>query len=199
MGTLKQEIYRLSEVVKDLINNQGIELEELDDYLLDFVVDEYSEYEFYIKNKKTILDMAMNDINSYEDDEEWIDPVGGTHYGYEEDPASMYESIDDDIIMTTIYESRFQRSESHPLDDLKANFRSWESEDNANEESANELLNTLISRHPDYDIDKLTELAYHWVGYDPYNDIDEGCGCGGTKRPKPKNIKRPGGIRTRLY
>lgn len=41
-------------------------------------VDNYHDYE------------DEDDLNS-EDDDEWIDPAGGKHYGNEEDPAAMYE------------------------------------------------------------------------------------------------------------
>lgn len=44
-----------------------------------------------IKNAKS--------IKAYFDgeEEEWIDPSGGTHYGNEEDPASMYENNNADM------------------------------------------------------------------------------------------------------
>ena len=38
------------------------------------------------------LEEAKEIVRDYVDDqEEWIDPVGGTHYGNEDDPAAMYE------------------------------------------------------------------------------------------------------------
>lgn len=51
----------------------------------------------------------------------------------------------------------------HPLDDLKSNFRSWEDNETTSE-SAEELFGILCNRHPDFDKDKLKDMAYHWVG-----------------------------------
>lgn len=36
--------------------------------------------------------MTIEDYFKGRDDEEWIDPAGGTHYGNEDDPAKMYEN-----------------------------------------------------------------------------------------------------------
>lgn len=50
------------------------------------------------------------------------------------------------------------------LDDLKANFRSWEYDcDNIND--ANNLWAVLMQRHPNVDPKMLQSAAYHWVGY----------------------------------
>ena len=51
-------------------------------------------------------------------------------------------------------------------DDLKSNFRSWEN-DCDNEKDANSLFSTLMTRHPDLDPEKVREIAYDWVGYEP--------------------------------
>lgn len=58
------------------------------------------------------------------------------------------------------------------LDDLKSNFRSWEI-DCDDEDSANSLINILQSRHPELSNDKIKEIAYHWVGYEPEIEDDE--------------------------
>lgn len=52
------------------------------------------------------------------------------------------------------------------IDDLKSNFRSWET-DHDNEEDANGLFGILIGRHPRLNSDKVKSIAYHWVGYEP--------------------------------
>ena len=62
-----------------------------------------------------------------------------------------------------------EKSETHPLDDLKANFRSWE-QDCDNEEVANSLYHILASRHPGEDEEELKSLAYDWVGYEDEDD-----------------------------
>ena len=62
------------------------------------------------------------------------------------------------------------RIESHPSDDLKANFRSWEY-DHDNEDDAKGLFDILCERHPDFDKDELEEMAYHWVGLETPNEI----------------------------
>lgn len=51
------------------------------------------------------------------------------------------------------------------LDDLKANFRSWE-QDHDNKEDAEGLYNILKERHPEEDDTYLKSQAYHWVGYE---------------------------------
>ena len=63
----------------------------------------------------------------------------------------------------------YSMPESHPLDDLKTNFRSWEILDNPTSEDAEELYNILQARHPDFDEMQLRKIAYNWLGV----DIDE--------------------------
>ena len=53
--------------------------------------------------------------------------------------------------------------EEDVLDDLKSNFRSWEQDCN-DEDSAEELLEILIDRHPNEDKEYLKDLVYDWVG-----------------------------------
>jgi len=55
--------------------------------------------------------------------------------------------------------------ESTPEDDLKSNFRSWES-DHDNEDDANGLFSILMTRHPKENEAKLRKLAFDWVGYE---------------------------------
>lgn len=52
------------------------------------------------------------------------------------------------------------------LDDLKANFRSWEI-DNDNEDDANGLVLILMLRHPYLPQDVIEYWAYEWTGYEP--------------------------------
>ena len=68
-------------------------------------------------------------------------------------------------------EDRYDQSESHPMDDLRANFRSWEEEDNT-QRDAEELTQILQRRHQDFDLEYLRKLAYEWCGVDIEN-IDE--------------------------
>ena len=63
------------------------------------------------------------------------------------------------------------KSQVHPSDDLRANFRSWEM-DHDNEEDAMSLFNILLGRHPNYSINALKKLAYDWVGCE-YSKNDE--------------------------
>lgn len=58
-----------------------------------------------------------------------------------------------------------QSSQTHFLDDLKANFRSWEIDHN-NQEDAELLYSILCERHPNENHKSLKEWAYHWVGYE---------------------------------
>lgn len=51
--------------------------------------------------------------------------------------------------------------ESHPMDDLKANFRSWEMDPEPGD--AEKLYNILLDRHPEEDKKYLKKLAYNWV------------------------------------
>lgn len=77
-------------------------------------------------------------------------------------------SIRIDVEVNQIAESLVELS-----DDLKSNFRSWES-DHDNYEDAEGLFNILTDRHSDVPVDKVRELAYHWVGYEEsVDDIDE--------------------------
>jgi hypothetical protein len=87
-----------------------------------------------------------------------------------------------------------------PLDDLKANCRDFQNL--GDKEYADDLTTYLMGRHRDYDYEELRDIADNWVGYDPSKEIDEsyimksldeGCGCGGIRRPKPGI--RPGLIR----
>jgi len=74
------------------------------------------------------------------------------------------------------------------LDDLKANFRSWEI-DHDNEESANELYGILCSRHPNENPAVLKEWAYDWVGYDDgYEWIDPAGGVHHSSEDDPTKM-----------
>jgi hypothetical protein len=50
------------------------------------------------------------------------------------------------------------------LDDLKANFRSWE-QDCDTEEDAMTLISIMMERHPDEDSERVKKICYDWVGY----------------------------------
>lgn len=58
------------------------------------------------------------------------------------------------------------------MDDLKANFRSWEY-DHDNEDDAEGLYHILMQRHPESNSDWVREIAYHWVGFEPLVQEDE--------------------------
>jgi hypothetical protein len=61
---------------------------------------------------------------------------------------------------------------AHPLDDLKANFRSWEQGcDTPNE--AEELFNILSDLHPNFDKKELKQIAYDWVGCETEDEVNE--------------------------
>jgi hypothetical protein len=85
-------------------------------------------------------------------------------------------------------EGKRDRSEAHPLDDLKANFRSWEV-DCDDEDSAEELAGILMDRHPDFDGEKLRKMAYDWVGCEFVSEsINE---AKKTTKPKKDNYVEP--------
>jgi len=78
-----------------------------------------------------------------------------------------------------------------PMDDLKANCRSWQ--EGASIKDVEKLIRYLIDRHPDYNENDLRDMAYDWCGIDDKENKDldesyimkslfEGCGCG-KKRP----------------
>lgn len=50
-------------------------------------------------------------------------------------------------------------------DDLKSNFRSWETACD-NQEDADDLTAILMSRHPDEDYITVKDAAYEWVGFE---------------------------------
>ena len=60
---------------------------------------------------------------------------------------------------------KVNESKVEVLDDLKANFRSWE-QDHDTVEDAEGLYNILKERHPEEDDAYLKSQAYHWVGVD---------------------------------
>ncbi len=86
------------------------------------------------------------------------------------------ESIDDNSVI-----NKNKRNVSvQPMDDLKANFRSWEEQENIenSEDEAEELTRILQNRHPDYDDDELRKMAYEWCGVNineeyNYNNVNE--------------------------
>lgn len=49
-------------------------------------------------------------------------------------------------------------------DDLKSNFRSWETGENANVTDAESLYHQLMERHPNESPARVIQLAYDWVG-----------------------------------
>lgn len=66
-------------------------------------------------------------------------------------------------------------SKGYPSDDLKSNFRSWETD---HEEDGEELFDILKKRHPKDSKAELKKLAYEWVGQELKESevikIDEG-------------------------
>lgn len=107
------------------------------------------------ETEKAIQDeLDQNDFSNFyfeiEDDEDF-------------DEIEEFEEEDDD---------EDEEVESSAIDDLKANFRSWEY-DHDNEEDANELFNILVDRHPYEDEEKLKDLAFGWVGYEEDNEDNE--------------------------
>ena len=94
--------YECMRVASELLE-AGLEPYEIDDEMEHML--SANAYEFWLENKDDIL-ADLDEGDTYEngqqfpgdheipedDDEEWIDPAGGTHYGQEDDPAHMYES-----------------------------------------------------------------------------------------------------------
>lgn len=72
-------------------------------------------------------------------------------------------------------------------DDLKNNFRSWEI-DCDDEDSANQLINILQSRHPKLSDDKIKEIAYNWTGYKPETE-DEPLSEAYVNNEKTKQVR----------
>lgn len=65
-----------------------------------------------------------------------------------------------------------ESNHGHFLDDLKANFRSWE-QDHDNQKDAEDLFKIMSERHPEEDSIKLKEWCYHWVGYEEPKEVQQ--------------------------
>jgi len=148
MGAIKQRVIELAKRAQDLLNN-GVQYNELDYYMDEWCTDD--EYELYHSYKDAIVELLdKNDI---------------------QEKLNVSSISDNEYIMKSLNEERYSRSESHPLDDLKVNFRSWETNVCA-EEDADHLTRILQTRHPEFNIEYLRQLAYNWCGIE-FEDLDE--------------------------
>lgn len=89
------------------------------------------------------------------------------YYFESEDTIDSFEDYNERINYDEEEEEN-EEVENYSIDDLKANFRSWEY-DHDNYDDAIELFNILVARHPNEDKNKLKEFAFNWVGYDDQN------------------------------
>ena len=208
MGQVKNKLQELKEKIEELMLN-GLDEQDIDIEMATNLSEE--EWELYEDNKDDIFLDIETDLQKIEDSEEnpkievdgkrddgsWTDPAGGVHDENDDDPAHMYEDLEVPSIFR-LNEGKRTQSLSHPLDDLKSDFRSWETEDHCNRKDTEELFGILQDRHPDFTDKQLWDYACGWTGYDEDDpsSLDEGCNCGG-KRPRPKiktknTIRRPG-------
>jgi len=93
MGKIKEYILVIAELIEELYE------EGITDDKIDIAIQEdlnSDQYYFYMENRDFILEMAKK-IYAYQnesnEDEEWIDPAGGKHYGNEIDGAAQYEQL----------------------------------------------------------------------------------------------------------
>ena len=66
-------------------------------------------------------------------------------------------------------ENLFDEQSSDIHDDLKSNFRSWET-DHDNEKDVDKLSKILAHRHPDMDMTEIYNITCDWVGYSEKED-----------------------------
>jgi hypothetical protein len=81
--------------------NKTASSDEMDHKMQSFV---QGHTELLLDMVKDIIGISPDEQSSDEEDEDWIDPAGGVHYGDEEDPAKMYESDDSGIMMPRLLE-----------------------------------------------------------------------------------------------
>lgn len=119
------------------------------------------------KYNKVTRKMDNDSLPEIQDDIKALDDLGA------KDPKHKYK------IVSNLHQESHDLSygQPAPLDDLKANFRSWELDHNT-EEDAEELSRILQERHPEVDGMKLRELAYDW------------CGCECNTNESSSNTKR---------
>lgn len=98
--------------------------------------------------------------------EELPDVLGLPHNDETIEKLRLFVKEYNDINNCTFDDNSGGYSEVDIMDDLKSNFRSWEI-DHDNEDDANGLFVTLMTRHPDVEAEKVREIAYQWVGYEP--------------------------------
>lgn len=76
-------------------------------------------------------------------------------------------------------------------DDLKSNFRSWES-DHDNVGDAQLLCSIMRERHPNEPLARVKEIVYHWVGYESreeHNSLEDENFDPGTVKNDPLDAK----------
>ena len=61
-------------------------------------------------------------------------------------------------------ESLYDEQSSDINDDLKSNFRSWET-DHETYEDTDKLSKILAHRHPEMNMDEIWQIACDWTGY----------------------------------
>jgi hypothetical protein len=85
-----EKVYDTFVHLREEVGDEAI-LDELQQYL------STDELQRFVEHFKSMYDdyMGIEDESDKEDHEDWIDPAGGRHSWGEDDPAKMYESIDD--------------------------------------------------------------------------------------------------------
>jgi len=149
------------------------------------IIDVMSEDIFEETINKITKKMSRYDSNVDEQIDHWINSPSGdvdvddivnfaldNYNKFGTEPQFIIFAIDEvyDIINKDLNESRRSESQLNFLDDLKSNFRSYEENDNT-EEDAEDLVSTMIDRHPDEDEDKIRKWVYHWCGVE--KNLDE--------------------------
>lgn len=193
----------------------GLDPYEIDDEMEHMLSN--SAYEYWLENKTEILaDLDADDQENYfedaqfpkdynDEDEEWIDPAGGTHYGYEEDPAKMYEATSPRYVgkISEAFAGKDRQQErfidlkgptgnayvilgmaKNLTDQLKKADPKRFNWEQINAEMTAGDYNNLVHTFDRYFGDYVTIYGS--------DVLDEGC-CGGTGKPKPKPRPRPSG------
>jgi hypothetical protein len=96
------ELYNLAEYVIEILRIEEPNMDEIMEILKNYVDLSFWEDDDELEE----LEPTEEEI---EDDDEWIDPAGGIHYGNEDDPAAQYESLQENLNNPCNGESKLAR------------------------------------------------------------------------------------------
>lgn len=91
-------------------------------------------------------------------------------YFYEMEEVTSESLVDEDEFNNG--EEEFEGVDAELLDDLKANFRSWEQDCN-NQECFDKLTALMSERHPNLEPDTIAETCANWIGFSLNGEVLE--------------------------